>query len=287
MKKSRISVLTTFTLTLALALLACSQGEGQGSEVCTGVMTFIEDVNVPEGTPFAPGEAFTKTWRIRNDGDCDWSGYQITFADGEPMGTASQAIPDTPAGGEIDISIEMTAPGGEGGYIGRWQIESPDGVILGHLTCSILVVGSEDAATEVETEDEPPPEDDEGSNSGSASNDLPPLDITNVTVSNSTPASGESVSISFFITNTGDAIAENFDIIVIPNYSPGGPNNPLDPSRIEQLGPGMSADFAWTLFWNDGEHTVRVLASYDWYEDGDAEPGPGEDAEDVIVTVSE
>jgi hypothetical protein len=291
MNNTRTRLLAAVVLALALAIMACGQGEGQEPEACTDVMTFVENVTVPEGTEFAPGEAFTATWRVRNDGDCDWTGYQVTFADGEPMGTMAQAIPDTPAGSEVDVSVEMTAPGGEGGYIGRWQVVSPDEVVLGHLTCSILVVGAaeaggEAAAEEPEEEETPSESGGTGGSSGGTAGDLPQLTISNVVPSDTTVASGSTVSISFVVTNSGSVMAEDFDIIVIPEYSPSGPNNPLEPSHIDQLSPGMAADLTYEAwFGTTGERTIRILASYDWYEDGDAEPGPGEDAEDVVITV--
>lgn len=273
---------------LVLAILACGQGEGQeplGSGGCSDAITFVADVTVPEGTTFAPGEAFTKTWRVRNSGTCDWAGYQATFADGEPMGTMAQAIPDTSAGGEVEVSVEMTAPGGAGGYIGRWQIESPDGTVLGHLTCSILV---EEAAGESPGEPSGGGAASGGGGETGGGGARPTLTITNVVVSDSTPASSDWVTITFLVTNEGDTPAENFDIVVISDYSPSGPNNPLEPSRIELLYPDMSADFEYQVFYGvAGSYTIRILATYDWYETGNAEPGDGEAAADVSVTVED
>ena len=41
---------------------------------------FITDVTVPDGTQFAPGEVFTKTWRLKNIGTCTWTpDYDIAF----------------------------------------------------------------------------------------------------------------------------------------------------------------------------------------------------------------
>jgi hypothetical protein len=82
-------------------------------------MTFIADVSIPDGCAVNANESFIKTWRIQNSGTCDWSGYMVAFESGEPMGTMEQVIPDTPAGETLDISIEMTAPGGPGNYSGR------------------------------------------------------------------------------------------------------------------------------------------------------------------------
>ena len=110
---------------------------------CADGMQFVADVTVPDGTAFDPNEHFIKTWRVRNSGSCDWAGYHVVFDSGEPMGTMDQPIPDTPAGEELDISIEMTAPGGPGNYTGRWQVQSPDGTNLGNLTCVIAVESGE------------------------------------------------------------------------------------------------------------------------------------------------
>jgi|GEM_PF-2903579 len=124
---------------------------------CSNGMQFIADVTIPDGTVIAPNEHFIKTWRIRNSGTCAWSGYHIVFADGEPMGTLDQPIPDTPAGGEVEISIEMTAPDGAGNYTGRWQVRSPDGATLGNLTCVIVVQGGGGPPPPVEPTQPPQP----------------------------------------------------------------------------------------------------------------------------------
>jgi hypothetical protein len=105
---------------------------------CADGMEFVADVNVPDGTVFAPGETFTKTWRVRNSGECDWSGYELVFSDGEPMGDRI-GVPDMPAGETFDISLGMTAPIDPGGYAGRWALVSDTGATLGYLTCVIVV----------------------------------------------------------------------------------------------------------------------------------------------------
>jgi len=108
-------------------------------------MTFITDVSIPDGFVVNANESVIKTWRIQNSGTRDWYGYVIAFESGEPMGTMEQVIPDTPAGETLDISIDMTAPGGPGSYSGRWEVRSPEGVSLGGLTCVITVPSEEDS----------------------------------------------------------------------------------------------------------------------------------------------
>jgi hypothetical protein len=129
---------------------------------CADGMQFVADVSVPDGTIFGPNESFIKTWRVRNSGSCAWSGYRVMFVSGEPMGTLDQPVPDTPAGEELDVSIEMTAPGlpaqagGLDAYTGRWQVQSPGGAILGSLTCVIAVQGGEGESPTAEPTQEQP-----------------------------------------------------------------------------------------------------------------------------------
>ena len=115
---------------------------------CEDGMTFIEDVSIPDGYMVNANESFIKTWRIQNSGTCDWSDYMVAFESGEPMGTMEQVIPDTPAGETLDISIEMTAPGGSGNYSGHWEVRSSVDVSLGGLTCVITVPSGENSSEE-------------------------------------------------------------------------------------------------------------------------------------------
>jgi hypothetical protein len=120
---------------------------------CADAMVFVADVTVPDGTAFGPNEGFIKTWRVRNAGTCDWAGYRAVFADGDSMGAVDGPLPDTPAGQEVQVSIEMTSPDRPGDYRGDWQVRSPDGANLGTLTCVITVGGDDEPAAE-----EPPQE---------------------------------------------------------------------------------------------------------------------------------
>jgi len=101
---------------------------------CVSDSEFLMDVNVPDGTHFAPGAAFTKTWRLRNSGSCTWdASYRLNFISGEQMnGPESMALGETvPPGAEVDISIELVAPQADGRYRGQWQLVAPDGTGFG------------------------------------------------------------------------------------------------------------------------------------------------------------
>ena len=105
---------------------------------------FVRDVTIPDGTSFTPGATFTKTWRIRNSGTCNWSGYSLVFDSGDAMnGTSPIAIGTVGPGQEIDLSVNLTAPATNGSYRGYWRIRNPSGVLIpiqgGHQGRSFFV----------------------------------------------------------------------------------------------------------------------------------------------------
>ena len=101
---------------------------------CTDKAKFIADVTIPDNTNLAAGQAFTKVWRLRNDGNCPWNeDYKVVFVDGAAMGNntplpiASLVQP----GGTIDIAVDMVTPSTGGTYTGNYQIRNPQGVHFG------------------------------------------------------------------------------------------------------------------------------------------------------------
>ena len=95
---------------------------------------FVTDVTVPDGTVFAPGAGFTKTWRMKNIGSCTWStSYTLVFLTGEQMnGPASVNFTGTAAPGQtIDLSVSLTAPNTAGTYRGYWMLKNASGALFG------------------------------------------------------------------------------------------------------------------------------------------------------------
>jgi hypothetical protein len=95
---------------------------------------FVADVSVPDGTSFAPGAAFKKTWRLKNIGTCTWTtAYALVFDSGERMGAPTSInLPSNVAPGQtVDISVDMTAPSAAGHYIGYWKFKNAAGVLFG------------------------------------------------------------------------------------------------------------------------------------------------------------
>jgi photosystem II stability/assembly factor-like uncharacterized protein len=96
--------------------------------------TFVSDVTVQDGTTFAPGEAFTKTWRLKNSGSCTWTtAYKLVYYSGEQMSAPTTV--NLPWGAvrdqTVDISVNMVAPTGPGQYRGFWILANASGQFFG------------------------------------------------------------------------------------------------------------------------------------------------------------
>jgi hypothetical protein len=96
--------------------------------------TFVTDVTVPDGTVFTPGQSFTKTWRIRNNGTCTWTtDYSMVFSTGDQLGgTTPVKLTSTVAPGQtIDLSQNLVAPNTAGSYRGYWLLSNASGTLFG------------------------------------------------------------------------------------------------------------------------------------------------------------
>ena len=114
---------------------------------------FITDVTIPDGTAFAPGESFTKTWRVQNIGDCTWtSNYALVFETGAQMNGVSPQLMlgNVAPNSTVDISVNLTAPPEAGNYVSNWQIRNTAGVLFAKLYVQIQVVDPLFAVTGVQ-----------------------------------------------------------------------------------------------------------------------------------------
>ncbi len=104
------------------------------SDGCEEKAAFYGDVTIPDDTFFRQGEAFTKTWRFRNEGNCTWTpDYKVVFYGGEPMDAPlTNPFPGTvPPGEQVEISLDMKAPTRGGPFQSVWGFEDPNGVRFG------------------------------------------------------------------------------------------------------------------------------------------------------------
>jgi hypothetical protein len=104
------------------------------TQVPCDLAQFVSDVSIPDDTTFIPGQTFTKTWRLKNNGSCTWTtSYAIVFTSGEQMSAPSPVnLPYNVAPGQtVDISVGMTAPASNGTYKGQWKLRNASGYVFG------------------------------------------------------------------------------------------------------------------------------------------------------------
>jgi uncharacterized protein YkwD len=120
----------------------------------------VADVTIPDGELLDPGESFTKIWRIRNSGTCEWSDdlgkFQWVFVEGNQMGGPDRVAVAGPVspGSDYDVSVELTAPQEAGQHRGMWNMVGPNGEPFGVVFWVLIQVPGEDTSAGAGT---PPP----------------------------------------------------------------------------------------------------------------------------------
>jgi hypothetical protein len=85
--------------------------------------------SIQDGTRFAPGEAFTMVWRLRNTGRTTWTDlYRLRHFSGERFGAPEtiQLDRDVAPNETIDITIQMRAPNNTGKYRSDWVMANAE-----------------------------------------------------------------------------------------------------------------------------------------------------------------
>jgi len=130
-----LSKLASAILMLVLVLTAFpAMGASTAKAAVCDWAGFVADVTVPDGTFYAPGTTFTKTWRLRNIGNCTWTtSYALVFDSGEQMSAPSSvSFPTNVAPGQtVDLTVEMKAPSSNGHYISYWKLRNASNIIFG------------------------------------------------------------------------------------------------------------------------------------------------------------
>jgi len=109
---------------------------------CVPSARFVEDVTVPDDSLYNGGVNFTKTWRLRNDGECAWEpGTTWVWISGELIGAQSPVEVELAQPGRIvDISVDMVAPLSPGTYRSYWRLQRPDGEYFGDQAYVRIIV---------------------------------------------------------------------------------------------------------------------------------------------------
>jgi len=100
---------------------------------CAGTdgASFVSET-VPDGTAFAPGQSYTKTWTLRNSGTTVWdSRYSLQYSHGDAgCSRAARAVVGTVgASGTYSFSTTCTAPSSLGSFREDWRLVGPTGPV--------------------------------------------------------------------------------------------------------------------------------------------------------------
>lgn len=106
-------------------------------------MAFMADVTIPDNTNMTPGQAFTKTWRVRNNGSCAWEvGFKLNFTGGDVMGGSTLTLDQAVSPGEdTELSVTMTAPTTSGSIRSNWRMSTNTGTYFGDEIYVLIIVG--------------------------------------------------------------------------------------------------------------------------------------------------
>jgi hypothetical protein len=88
-------------------------------------LLFLGDVTIPDGTHFAPGEWFDKTWKVQNTGPCEWNAhYAVAYAYGDYLeGDNDKLLGVTVKWGDIiEITVHLRAPSTDGEYLEAFRM---------------------------------------------------------------------------------------------------------------------------------------------------------------------
>jgi heat shock protein HslJ len=97
----------------------------------------MDDKNMSAPPQLAPGQPFTKGWRVRNVGTCTWDqNYRLVYAHGNDpaarMGGEPVALTRSVAPNETyDLQINLIAPLKPGTYQGFWQMVNGQNLAFG------------------------------------------------------------------------------------------------------------------------------------------------------------
>src|SRR5689334_7752291 len=95
---------------------------------------FVSDLTIPDGSSFAPGTVFTKTWRFLNNGSCTWTtSCKLLWVGGDRMNAPlTFNLPvNVPPGRMLDLSVRLTTPSALGHYKALFKLSNTLGTQFG------------------------------------------------------------------------------------------------------------------------------------------------------------
>lgn len=107
-------------------------------------LIFVKDVTIPDNTKMTPGQSFTKTWLVENNGTCAWQNdFQFSWFGGDSMSGQALTLNQTVGPGQrIELSVPMIAPTGRTGILqSTWRMSDADGHYFGDALTVVIDLG--------------------------------------------------------------------------------------------------------------------------------------------------
>jgi len=128
---------------------------------CSNQLEFRDDLTVPDGTEFTPGEMIIKRWLVENTGSCSWNAsYSLQLISGLVLGAEKvQSLYPARQSTRAIIEITFHAPDNPGRYNSWWQAYDPDGRRFGdpfYMEISVVEEFEEEAPVEEGAGEEEP-----------------------------------------------------------------------------------------------------------------------------------
>lgn len=95
-----------------------------------------------DNTSFQPGEAFTVTWTLENQGTTTWTvNYYIEFAFGDSMGAEDKVFMwlPVPPNTSLPLTVNFTAPETPGSKVSNWKLFNANGEAFYDFSVTIVV----------------------------------------------------------------------------------------------------------------------------------------------------
>jgi hypothetical protein len=104
---------------------------------------FVADVTVPDNSQFDKNKEFTKTWKVRNVGSCDWpAGTLAAYASGDKMGAPDTVqVGAVKVGDTVEISVNMKSPDNDNRFQATWRLMDDKGNLFGEQMTVLIVAG--------------------------------------------------------------------------------------------------------------------------------------------------
>jgi hypothetical protein len=95
--------------------------------------SFVRDVSLPDGTDVFGRSAYTKVWRLRNDGAEPWKGVRVAYVGGKgnTLGFGSAAVPDAESTEIVDVAVPIIVGDTPGRHVGFFKLVTSTGQRFG------------------------------------------------------------------------------------------------------------------------------------------------------------